>query len=117
MNVVDYLKNPYGLLSIPYSKLKKLQMPSNIEIFHRDYFEDGKNYDHVDKYFRLINDLGCLPKHNDLVKTINVENDINDSVNLINLSYQTEHIKVTQDDLKNWMKHPVYDQILWIYTE
>lgn len=92
-------------------------MPTNIEIFHRDCFEDGKNYDHVDKYFRLINDLGCLPKHNDLVKTINVENDINDSVNLINLSYQTEHIKVTQDDLKNWMKHPVNDQILWIYTE
>lgn len=101
MNVVDYLKNPYGSLSIPYWKSKQLQMSSNIEIFHRDCFEDGKNYDHVDKYFRLINDLGGLPEHNDLVKTINVENDINDLVNLINLSHQTEHIKVTLDDFIN----------------
>lgn len=100
MNVVDYLKNPCGSLSISYWKSKHLQMPSNIEIFHLDCFKDGKNYEHIDKYFRLINELGVLPEHNDLVKTINIENDINDLVNLIKLSYQTEHIKITQDDIK-----------------
>jgi len=55
-----------------------------------------------------------LPEHNGLVKTINVEYDINDLVNLINLSYQSEHIKVTQNDIKKWIKHPVYDHMLWI---
>jgi GNAT superfamily N-acetyltransferase len=114
MNLDDYLKNPCGTLSIPYWKTKKLQILSNIEIFHRNCFEDGKNYDHVDIYFRLINDLAVLPENNDLVKTINVENDINDLVNLINLSYQAEHIKVTQDDINRWMKHPVYDHTLWV---
>jgi hypothetical protein len=42
MNLDDYLKNPCGTLSIPYWKSKKNQMPLNIEIFHRDCFEDGR---------------------------------------------------------------------------
>ena len=114
MNLADYLKNPCGTLSIPYWKSKKIQVPSNVEIFHHDFFEEGTKYKYVDKYFRLINNLDVLPEHNDLVKTINVENDINDLVNLINLSYQSENIKITQNDVKKWMKHPVYNQILWV---
>ena len=114
MNLVDYLKNPCSTLSIPYWKAKELEIPSHIEIFHHDSFKESTKYDRIDKYFRLINDLSDLPDHNDLVKTIIIENDINDLVNLINLTYHEEHIKVTQDDVKKWMKHPVYDHALWV---
>lgn len=114
MNVVDYLKNPCGTLSIPYWKSKHIRIPSHLRIFHQDHFDMSTKYEHVDRYFRLINDLSIIPEHNDIVKTIHIDTDITDLMSLINLSYQEDHISVTRDDIIKWMNHPVYDQTLWV---
>lgn len=63
MTVQEYIKNPCGLLSIPYWKAQKITIPEHIRILHdNDFFIDILHEYTDTEYFRLKHNLTSVNK-------------------------------------------------------
>lgn len=115
MDIKEYLDNPCGSLSIPYWKNKIIKQPSHIHIFHEKEYVEGKTkYLKVERYFRLIHRLKETSIENRMIQTIDLENDIDELIKMINISYKLEKIKISKSDIQSWLLRDVYHQDLWV---
>lgn len=117
ISIKEYKTNPCKALSIPYWKAKSITIPSDMKIVHSSEFEEKllENYDDS-KFFRLKHNLKNIPLYNvPEIELSNINfNNIDELVNMINSSYTHSQIRVTADDIKNWINSKVYCSDLWI---
>lgn len=116
----EYLKNPCGLLSIPYWKEQSLILPDNMKIVNDREYKDFYKEEYNEKlFFRIIHRLDIINpvKLNDnySIGTINIDTQLEDVVKIINNCY-TE-ISVNLDKVKEWTKRAVFDNNLWVYIK
>lgn len=105
-------------LAIPFWKKKKLRLPNNMRVVHKEEFEDSDLKAYVDTtYFRLIHRLKNIEtvelKENYEIKTVDISSEVDDIIFIINNSY--EDIKVNKNQVEGWTKEQVYDENLWIF--
>lgn len=118
MTLNEYLKNPCGISSIPYWKVKSIVIPENIMILHNNDFSESLLNNHIDeKYFRLYHDLKNI---NEIVisgiEIINASNqDISIIVDIINQSYVDMQASCKQ--FEDYTKTQVYNPDLWILVK
>lgn len=112
MTIKHYLKNPCGLLSIPYWKAKTLKTPDSIEIIHcRDWHGQCTN---PQRYFRVKHSLEQLPQLDFDGDTIEIASSAGEFSEMINASYVHESIAVSEEDVLKWMQHETFRADLWI---
>ncbi|MFA5560927.1 MAG: GNAT family N-acetyltransferase [Acholeplasmataceae bacterium] len=115
MNIKEYLKDPCGSLSIPYWKSKIMLTPNKIKIYHENDFSYNSNdFIRIDKYFRLIHTLKNTPNKQADIIDIDLQNDLDEIVQMINLSYVNEDISVSIKDVHKWLNNPTFNNSLWI---
>jgi len=115
MKLNDHLSNPCGSLSIPYWKDKMFDIPSNVQIYHeKDFIYSEDKHLKIEKFFRLIHRLNQIPQEDQKVYSISIKNDIDELVNMINISYQNENIQVSKKDVEQWISRSVFDENLWV---
>ena len=108
-----YLQNPCGTLSIPYWKNKTIQLSNSIKIFHKNKFDESKYKENeFQRFFRIKHNLLKIQK-TQKCQTI-LTKDIEELINMINISYQNKQISINIDDVNEWMKHPVFNKSLWV---
>lgn len=118
MTLNEYLKNPCGISSIPYWKVKSIAIPENIMILHNNDFSESLLNNYIDeKYFRLYHDLKNI---NEIVingiEIINASNqDFSIIVDIINQSYVDMQASCKQ--FEDYTKTQVYNPDLWILVK
>ncbi len=117
MTVQEYLKNPCGLLSIPYWKAQKITIPEYMKILHDNEFFVDILQEYTDtEYFRLKHNLTYINK-TVLEPEFNItsikETQFTQLVELINNSYAHLGIKVDLDQIIDWTNTEVYAPDLW----
>lgn len=117
---VEYLKNPCGLLSIPYWKEQSFNLPENMKIVNDREYKSFYREEYTEKlFFRIIHRLDTI----NLVRlsdsyslgTINLDTQLEDVVEIINNCYTD--ISVNLDEVKKWTKRAVFDNSLWVYIK
>ena len=88
----EYLKNPCGLLSIPYWKEQSLTLPDNMKILNDKEYKDFYKKEYNEKlFFRLIHNLETINKVNlnykYTIETIYINTQLEDVVYVINSCY------------------------------
>jgi len=116
----EYLKNPCGLLSIPYWKEQSLTLPDNMKILNDREYKDFYKKEYNEKlFFRLIHNLKTINKinlsDNYTIETININTQLEDVVDVINNCYAD--IGVNLSEVKEWTKKLVFDNNLWVYIK
>ncbi len=116
----EYLKNPCGLLAIPYWKEQSINLPDNMKIVNdRDYKDSYKAKFTEKLFFRLIHNLENINSVNlsdcYTVETIDIKTQLSDVVYIINNCY--EEISVNLSEVKEWIKRAVFDNNLWVYIK
>ncbi|MBU1144593.1 MAG: GNAT family N-acetyltransferase [Firmicutes bacterium] len=115
MNLNEYLSNPCRSLSIPYWKNKIIETPPNIQIIHeKDFLNLKFNYLKSDRFFRLIHRLKMVSKEDEIIQNIDMKNDINELIYKMNSCYQKEKIRVSKEDIKQWISRSVFQENLWV---
>jgi len=126
ISIEEYLKNPCGLLAIPYWKEKSLTLPDNMKIVNDkellnsyEYKNSYKEEYNEELFFRLIHNLKIINtinlSDNYTIGTIDINTQLADVVNIINNCYT--HIGVNLDQVKEWTKSIVFDNSLWVYIK
>lgn len=117
MTVQEYLKNPCGLLSIPYWKARNITIPEHMIIIHNTDFLVEVLQEYTDtEYFRLKHDLkfvGNTVLQSGLYIAPIKETHFSQLVALINRSYTHLGINVDIDQVKIWTNTEVYAPHLW----
>lgn len=117
MTVLEYLKNPCGLLSIPYWKAQKITIPEHMVIIHNNDFGVDILQEYNDtEYFRLKHNLISINKivlQPEFYITSIKETQFSQLVELINRSYMHLGIIVDIDQVKEWTNTEVYVPDLW----
>jgi ribosomal protein S18 acetylase RimI-like enzyme len=116
----EYLKNPCGLLSIPYWKEQIINLPDNMKIVNDMEYKDSYKEEYTDKlFFRLIHRLYPINpinlSTNYSIETINIDIQLEDVVEIINKCYANISVKLSE--IKEWTKREVFDNSLWIYIK
>lgn len=116
----EYLKNPCGLLSIPYWKEQSLTLPDNMKILNDKEYKDFYKEEYNEKlFFRLIHKLEIINpvnlNDNYTIETININTQLEDVVHVINSCY--DDIGVNLSEVREWTKKLVFDNNLWVYIK
>lgn len=116
----EYLKNPCGLLSIPYWKEQSLTLPESMKILNDKEYKDSYKEEYKEKlFFRLIHKLETINpvnlSDNYTIETININTQLEDVVGIINNCY--EDISVNLSEVKEWINRVVFDDNLWVYIK
>lgn len=116
----EYLKNPCGLLSIPYWKEQSLTLPDNMKIVNDEEYKDFYKEEYTEKlFFKIIHKLDTINiiklSANYTIDTININTQLEDVVEIINNCYTD--IRVNLDEVKKWTKRAVFDNSLWVYIK
>jgi ribosomal protein S18 acetylase RimI-like enzyme len=113
MKLEDYLKNPCGKASLPYYKMKKINLPPNLKVVHeRDHLEERS-----EAYFRLIHRLDDLKEvslpEGYYFENIDVTQDkfLKEVSEMIARSYDNERLPF--DQMKGMIESDVFDPDLW----
>lgn len=114
----EYLKNPCGVLSIPYWKEQGITLPDNMKILNDKEYNNSYKEEYRDNlFFRLIHRLETINQvklsDNYKIETININTQLEDVVEIINNCYT--HIGVSLAEVEEWTKSVVFDNSLWIY--
>ena len=112
-----YKRNPCKVSSIPYWKVKKLTIPSNIKIIHNDEFNETILDNYFDRrFFRLIHNLSNIPEFNIAgIKLEVIQSNRNDELaDMINRSYAHSEIRVSTDYVNSLSTTQVYCPELWL---
>ena len=113
MDRKEYLKNPCGMLSIPYWKAEMLTVPDSIRTIHcRDWKGQYSNYQ---RFFRIKHDLDGLDPITFDYDTISIDFQAGQLSEMINACYRHENIAVTEEDVLNWKTHKTFREELCIY--
>jgi len=118
ISLSEYLKDPCGMLSIPYWKSKRISIPDNMKIIHGNDFNKTYLEKYTDEeYFRLYHTLEKIDHiHLENFKIITGGlNHIDTFVSIINESYSG--IKVDDSQIRGYTKTPVYYADLWILVK
>jgi predicted N-acetyltransferase YhbS len=117
-NLLKYLEDPCGELSIPYWKNKIIKIPENMKIVHNRDFKDDLLTDYSDcMYFRLLHDLQDIPAPSVCgikIKTA-AQNDLPEIVSVINASY--DDISTTLEQMQKLRQSPAFAPELWVLAE
>ena len=118
ISLQEYQKDPCGVLSIPYWKAKKMNIPTNMAIVHdRDFCEkDWRGY--IDeRYFRLYHPMKEIhPMALDEYEMVTAsEADMDDIVKVINQSYSD--IQVDREQIVGYRNTSVYMPDLWVLVK
>ncbi len=111
----EYIKDPCGMLSIPYWKSKSIAIPENMKVIHDSEFDPAylSEYDDVE-YFRLYHPLKNIDSTN--LEGIRIEtakpSDISAIVEVINNSYVD--LSVSKEQMTGYKKTKAYHEDLWI---
>lgn len=112
MTIKHYLKNPCGLLSIPYWKAKTMKIPDSIQVIHcRDW---RGQCDNPQRFFRVKHSLEQLPQLDSYSDTIEMDCSARELAEMINTSYTHENIVVREEDVLKWKQHETFRAELWI---
>ncbi len=115
LTLVEYKKDPCGVLSIPYWKNKGAALPPGMKIIHdRDYKPELLAAYTDEPYFRLFHSLSAIAElktERMAVKTAE-EKDIPLMANIINRSYAD--LSVSEEQLSGYRRRDVFLERLWI---
>lgn len=109
----QYLANPCGAASLPYWKMKSLTIPNGMVILHRDEYREIEWQQHVaEPYFRFMHNMQdlsvpVLPGNYEVYSAVASE-----FAKHINSCY--EGIGITEEEMRGYAEHPVYDASLWL---
>ncbi len=117
MTLQDYWENPCGLLSIPYWKSQKINIPEHMKIIHdKDFSVDLLREYNDTEYFRFKHNLKKVDKYElqpeFRINTI-TKSQFPQLVELINNSYTHLGIKVDIEQVNGWTRTEVYAPDLW----
>ena len=98
-----YLGDPCKSSSLPYWKEKRVIVPQNMEVIHKDSFEPTSKFKKVEYFFKLIHKLKTIPKRPRNIQKIDLSNDLEELVDMINKSYHHENIFVSKEDIDKWL--------------
>ena len=113
MDRKEYLKNPCGMLSIPYWKAEMLTVPDSIRTIHcRDW---KGQYSNSQRFFRIKHDLNDLDPITFDYDTISIDFQAGKLSEMITACYRHDHIAVTEEDILNWKTHKTFREELCIY--
>ena len=109
----EYIQNPCRASSLPYWKTKTISVPAGMLIAHDEQYQAG-NFEEYDdeRYFRLRHDMKDLQKPNLPYGYSIVCATVCEYANHINDCYSD--LGVTEELIKSYMDHVVYDNNLWI---
>lgn len=110
--MINYLNNPCKSLSIPYWKHKSIKMPNDIEIIHMDHF--CNQYEKYQRYFRICHRLMDVKEVCNTVCLINLKCDKEELIKMMNECYIDENISIHESDVDDWVKHPTFNELLWL---
>ncbi|WOO35272.1 GNAT family N-acetyltransferase [Anaerocolumna sp. AGMB13020] len=117
MILQEYLENPCGLLSIPFGKAQKTNIPEHMKIIHNNDFSEDILCEYNDtEYFRIKHNLKKVDKSvlpSEFCITTITESQTSQLVELINNSYTHLGIKVDIEQVKGWTSTEVYAPDLW----
>jgi GNAT superfamily N-acetyltransferase len=117
MILQEYLENPCGILSIPYWKAQKTNIPEHMKIIHNNDFSEDMLCEYDDtEYFRFKRNLKKVDKselQSEFSITTITESQFSQLVELINKSYTHLGIKVDIEQVKGWTSTEVYAPDLW----
>lgn len=108
-----YLSDPCRHSSVPYWKAKSVTVPEGMQILHHDDYDRSNYMEYIDEpYFRLFHDLkelsaSVLPQGYSIGTAA-----VHDFATHINSCYDS--IGITEEELRNCMDRPVYDETLWL---
>ena len=115
MELKTYLKNPCGLLSIPWWKHIRMEVPAHILIAHqRDFSPELAAGCRDQVYFRLSRTLHTIPDYKAsgfLMESLSPEC-APLIASIINASY--EDIRVTENQIRTMEDSPAFCPALWI---
>ena len=113
MDQKEYLKNPCGMLSIPYWKAKTTAIPDAVKVIHcRDWNGQYSNYQ---RYFRVMHNLDGLPPIDFDYDTISIDYQARQLSEMMNASYLHEKIAVSEEDILQWKSHATFREDLCVY--
>lgn len=115
ISIEEYLKDPCGMLSIPFWKWKGMTVPGHMKIIHeRDFVQqDLEGYCDV-SYFRLrhnLKEIKAFPLDQYSVQTADKVN-FAAIAEIINACYAD--IRMSAEDLEAFTKSFAYDPELWL---
>jgi GNAT superfamily N-acetyltransferase len=112
MDIGEYLKDPCGMLSVPYWKAKALTIPDSVRIIHsRDW---NGQYRVFQRYFRIKHDLRDLPPVGFDYSTISLDHQAARLSEMINASYRQENIVLSEEEILAWKAHETYHEDLCV---
>lgn len=115
ITIEEYIKNPCGMLSIPYWKNKKIIVPDNMKILHHNSFKESYLDAYSDdQYFRLYHSMQNIKENVSewiYFRTAEMQ-DMSLIVSIINQSYTDIQVDLAQ--IMEYTKTVVYDPNLWI---
>lgn len=115
MTLHDYLRDPCGVLSIPWWKSKRVKVPPHMRIVHHRDFDEACLGEFADEpYFRLhhsLKDIGTAGNGRYVCVTAR-EADIPLMADIINRSYTD--LSVTVEQLTQYRRTEAFDEALWI---
>lgn len=115
MELTDYLKDPCGLLSIPWWKQQRLTLPPHITILHhREFTLEAAAGCRDLVYFRLHHDLREVPERPAPgFRILSLSpHDTALTVRIINASY--DDIRMTESRVRAMGNSPAYCPALWV---
>lgn len=113
ISIDEYLTAPCKTASIPYWKVKSMEIPDSMKILHQDDFDEIKYRQYTDEpYFRLYHNLTGLsapklPHGYSICKAT-----LGDFAVHINSCY--DGIGITEAELRSYTTRSVYDAALWL---
>lgn len=113
MDIKEYLKNPCGMLSIPYWKDKTMTVPSSIRIIHNSKWDE--QYDNYRRYFRVKHDLTDLAPIDFDYDIISIDYQVKQLCEMMNASYKHENIIMSEEEILDWKKQETFREDLCIY--
>ena len=109
----QYLADPCKAASLPYWKAKSITVPGSMKILHHTEYRQGQYRQYADEpYFRLIHNLRDLPKPVLPQGYGRSTATLPEYAAHINRCY--DRIGVTEEELEQYTRRPVYDAALWL---
>lgn len=115
MDLNQYLKNPCGLLSIPWWKAIRKEIPPHITILHQREYTTEAAEGHRDRvYFRLYHDLHTIPEQPPAGFCLEACSPRDSALiaGIINASYPD--IRVTEDSVRAMEHSCAFCSALWV---
>ena len=117
ISLAEYMRDPCGMLSIPYWKAKGITVPEGIRIVHDRNFAPEQYSEYEDaRYFRIMHDLNCLSEADaqlTVLQTIN-RSELDAVVQMINACYTD--LQVSSEQLTSYINTPTYAPALWVWA-